>query len=227
MPPPDGEKLEWHDSPSHTIPGHSRGKGVSRPSTQRLNIDETRGQRTSRCNMEIDGEKLEQAVLALLYLNSFRTVTGNELGKAFPGRSWTPCMRRAISQTPPRRTSRCGYPRKERSSRKSCSRSFSPSNRVGRYCTQRLALHLGWFEQPDDRPAVRYNRAPASSALSLPRTDNTQVPRTSLTLNSHVRGPHIMGRIYGPTETVGANQIRSCALRSWSFAFDSVKSNET
>ena len=137
--------------------------------------------------MEIDGEKLEQAVLALLYLNSFRTVTGNELGKAFPGRSWTPCMRRAISQTPPRRTSRCGYPRKERSSRKSCSRSFSPSNRVGRYCTQRLALHLGWFEQPDDRPAVRYNRAPASSALSPPRTDNTQVTANvvyqELTLN--------------------------------------------
>src|SRR6516164_1712304 len=84
MPPPDGEKLEWHDSPSHTIPGHSRGKGVSRPSTQRLNIDETRGQRTSRCNMEIDGEKLEQAVLALLYLNSFQDGDGKRAWKSFP-----------------------------------------------------------------------------------------------------------------------------------------------
>ena len=28
--PPDGENWEWHDSPSHAIPGHSRGMGVSR-----------------------------------------------------------------------------------------------------------------------------------------------------------------------------------------------------
>jgi len=44
--------------------------------------------------MEIDGEKLEQAVLALLYLNSFEEGQAKRAWKkAFPGRSWTHCMR--------------------------------------------------------------------------------------------------------------------------------------
>ena len=40
-------------------------------------LDETRGQRAPRCSMGIDTEELEQAVLALLYLNSLRKVRGN------------------------------------------------------------------------------------------------------------------------------------------------------
>ena len=125
--------------------------------------------------MEIDGEKLEQAVLALLYLNSFQDGDGKRAWKSFPWSVMDSLHEKGYISDPATKNKSVCYPRKERSSRKSCSRSFSPSNRVGRYCTQRLALHLGWFEQPDDRPAVRYNRAPASSALSLPRTDNTQV----------------------------------------------------
>ena len=38
----------------------------------------------SRCNMETDGEKLEQAVPALLYLNSFGEGEGNRAWKSFP-----------------------------------------------------------------------------------------------------------------------------------------------
>ena len=34
--------------------------------------------------MEIDGEKLEQAVLALLYLNSFEEGEGKRVWKSFP-----------------------------------------------------------------------------------------------------------------------------------------------
>ena len=37
-----------------------------------------------RCNMETDGEKLEQAVPALLYLNSFGEGEGNRAWKSFP-----------------------------------------------------------------------------------------------------------------------------------------------
>ena len=37
-----------------------------------------------RCNMETDGEKLEQAVLALLYLNSFEEGEGKRAWKSFP-----------------------------------------------------------------------------------------------------------------------------------------------
>ena len=49
--------------------------------------------------MDIDGEKLEQVVLALLPRTRLRKVQGDVLGKAFPGQLWTHCMRRIIFRT--------------------------------------------------------------------------------------------------------------------------------
>ncbi len=76
-------------------------------------------------------------------------VRGDVLGKASPGRSWTHCMRKVTSPIRQTKTSRCGYPRKARSSQKHCSRSFSPlssssgtkSNGTWRHRRNQYQLH--------------------------------------------------------------------------------------
>jgi len=71
-----------HESSLPAIAGHRRNTGVSkvRVPRDRILIAEV------RCYMDVDGEKLEHVVLALLHMNSFKEGAGRRAWKSLP---WT------------------------------------------------------------------------------------------------------------------------------------------
>ena len=76
--------------------------------------------------MDIDGNKLEQTVLALLYLNSFQEGEGKRAWKGFPWTVMDALHEKGYISIRQRKTSPYGYPRRAPSSLKNCSRSCSP-----------------------------------------------------------------------------------------------------
>jgi len=83
--------------------------------------------------MEIDGEKLEQAVLALLYLNSFEEGEGKRAWKSLSWSVMDSLHEKGYISGPATKNKSVSHPKKEPSCRKSCSRSFSLSSRVSKY----------------------------------------------------------------------------------------------
>ncbi len=74
--------------------------------------------------MDIDAEEVEQAVLALLHLNTFDEKSGKRAWKALPWGVMDQLHHKGYISDPATKTSPCGYQTQGLGCRKTCSRSF-------------------------------------------------------------------------------------------------------